>query len=381
MDSSLSVARPEERRRALMGLASTGLAGVAELRRLERLPDWHGPLEPGRGGGLGLSKGLVKALSERSALERGEVIEERTRTGKLDCITFEDGDYPDDLRHLANPPLVLWVKGRLPAMEARRVAVVGSRRCTRYAHRVASGLGRDLGRRGVAVISGLARGVDGAAHRGCLEGGGATFAVMGSGLARVYPPEHRDLVDAIVEKGGGVLTEFHPEAPPLPGNFPRRNRLIAAFSHALVLVEATRKSGGLITVRWACDLGREVFAVPGQVDNPGAEGTLALIRDGVRCVTSAADVLEDMGWRSEEDAESAASTSEPKPPAGRGRLNARQERVLALLDHEPCPLDDLLRGLEYSPGETLTLLLSLELEGWVAQEPGLRFRKLSRTEG
>ncbi len=377
MQPSVSVRRVEERHRILVGLASTGLAGIAELRRLERCPNWHAALEPHHGRGLGLSKALTTALVEQPAIARGDVVLEQTEAMGLDWLTFEDDRYPDDFMHLANPPLVLWVKGRLPAPEQPRVGIVGSRRCSRYAGRVAANLGRDLGRRGVSVISGLARGVDGAAHRGCVEGDGTTIAIMGSGLARIYPPEHGGLVEAIVESGGGVLTEFQPDAPPLPRNFPRRNRLIAALSQALVLVEATRKSGGLITVRWASDLGREIFAVPGQVDNPSAEGTLALIRDGVRCVTSAADIVEDMGWAGDEESRIVKSIG--SEPTGRRRLNARQERVLALLDHEPCPLDDLLRGLEYSPGETLTILLSLELDGWVAQEPGLRFRKLSRS--
>ena len=367
-----------DRRLAILGLASTGLAGVAELRRLERSPAWQRGFASHRGRGLGLSKALAAALEEQPAPERGEGVLAKTEAMGLDWVTFEDDRYPGELMHLANPPLVLWVKGRLPAPEEPRVGIVGSRRCSRYAGRVAENLGRDLGRRGVSVISGLARGVDGAAHRGCVEAGGKTTAIMGSGLARIYPPEHAGLVEAIVESGGGVITEFPPEAAPLPRNFPRRNRLIAALSQALVLVEATRKSGGLITVRWASDLGREVFAIPGQVDNPRAEGTLALIRDGVRCVTSAADIMQDMGWDDEEDGASVEQAQ--SKPASRRRLNARQQRVLALLDHEPCPLDDLLRGLEYSPGETLTLLLSLELDGWVAQEPGLRFRKLARQE-
>lgn len=258
----------------------------------------------------------------------------------------------------------------MPEPGVPSVALVGARRASRYGTAQAERIARGLAERGVEVISGLARGVDRAAHEGALAGRGRTHGVLGCGLARVYPPEHGALATAMAATGS-VISEFSPGVPPLPGNFPRRNRLIAALADALLLIEAGEKSGGLITVRWAGDLGRDIFVLPGQTDNPSAAGCLALLRDGARLVRHADDILEDLGWDLQRPERDGSPDVPPRIP-----LEPGDKRLLALLDHEAVELEVLLGALDQGPGELLTRLLSLELKGLVAQEPGLRFRRV-----
>jgi DNA processing protein len=203
-------------------------------------------------------------------------------------------DYPASLATISTPPHLLYVRGTIEAADANAVALVGSRHCTAYGRRVAERLAADLVRAGMTVVSGLARGVDGCAHRGALQAGGRTLAVLACGLARVYPPEHKELAGQVAASGA-LLSEAAMAMEPMAGMFPARNRIISGMSRAVVVVEAAEKSGALITASHAADQGRPVFAVPGPIDSPASGGTHALIRQGAVLCRGVEDVLEGAG--------------------------------------------------------------------------------------
>ena len=234
--------------------------------------------------------------------------------------TVEDeGEYPVQLREIYDPPPVLYVLGRLLAEEGCLVAVVGARRPTSYGRRMARILGRDLAQRGCTVVSGMARGIDIAAHEGALEGGGRTVAVAGCGLSRVYPPEATVLQDAIIEKGA-VISERPLEDPPLARHFPQRNRIISGLSAGTVVVEAAERSGALITGRLAAEQGREVMAVPGRADSDKSKGAHRLLREGAALVESAEDIIAQLS------PEWTARLSRPGAGGGEGRAGTPRSR-------------------------------------------------------
>jgi DNA processing protein len=223
-----------------------------------------------------------------------ELLAAGTRGGMV-VIREDDERYPPLLRTIVDPPPVLWVRGRAAVLARPAVAIVGSRAATAYALEVAARLGGELADRGLLVVSGLARGADGAAHRGCLSAGGATVAVLGCGPDVVYPPEH-DALAASICVDGALVSELGPGAPPLPDHFPLRNRLISGISLAVVVVEANERSGSLITARCALEQGRDVMAVPGSVLGGRNRGSHALLKDGAKVVETADDILEELGW-------------------------------------------------------------------------------------
>jgi DNA processing protein len=214
---------------------------------------------------------------------------------QIEAVALFDARYPALLACIPDPPPVLWAQGRLDCLERPTVAIVGSRAATPYALEVGGRISAELARLGVLVASGLARGVDSAAHRGCLREQGRTIAVLGSGLDRVYPPEHADLA-AEIGQAGLLLTELAPGAAALPAHFPLRNRIISGISLATVVVEASEHSGSLITARCALEQGREVMAVPGSVLSGRNRGSHALLKDGAKVVESADDILQELGW-------------------------------------------------------------------------------------
>jgi DNA processing protein len=216
--------------------------------------------------------------------------------------------YPPPLAGLTNPPPLLYLRGEWTEADANAVGVVGSRSCTAYGKRLAEGIARGLVRAGLTVVSGLARGIDGAAHRAALDAGGRTIAVLAGGLSAIYPPEHAGLATEVVGRGC-LVSESPMAAEPLPGMFHARNRIISGLSRAVVVVEANARSGALITARHALEQGREVFAVPGPVDSPASAGCLLLIRNGARLVRSADDILEDL---------KGIAAPDYSAPAGRG---------------------------------------------------------------
>lgn len=272
-------------------------------------------------------------------------------------------EYPPPLLTLPDPPLALWIRGDASALSAPAVALVGSRAARPAAVEVATAMAADLARCGVVVVSGLARGVDAAAHRGALTAG-RTVAVLGTGLDRVYPVAHTALADAVA-LAGALVTEFVPGTPPRAHHFPLRNRILSGLAQAVVVVEASDRSGSLITARLALEQGRDVMVVPGDVRGGANRGGHALLRDGARLVESAADVLDELGWRPSPArpgaADAAPSTGTATPPA--------MPPVLAALHRSGgLTLDDLARSTGTSAPILLRDLLDFELAGLVVRD-------------
>jgi DNA processing protein len=315
--------------------------------------------------------GISSQAARRIVAGRGEerrLDEELRRAGEagVAVVTLEDAEYPALLRTIPDPPLALYVRGRL-ADERPGIAVVGSRHASAYGLQCADRLGYDLALRGLAVVSGLARGIDGAAHEGALKAGGRALAVRGNGLAQIYPLEHEELAARVAEQGA-LVSEYPLETPPHARNFPRRNRIIAGLSLGVVVVEAARRSGALITADLALEQGREVFAVPGPMTAVTSQGTHALLKQGARLVTSVEDILEELGLE------------EPAPPArlgprpGRTALEEPQARVFACVSaQEPHYLDVIASESGLAVADVSSALVQLELKRLVRQLPGKRF--------
>ena len=284
----------------------------------------------------------------------------------LTAVTIRDEAYPPALLDIPDPPPVLWVAGRADVLSRVAVAIVGSRAGSSYALSVAERLGADLAARGVVVVSGLARGVDSAAHQGALSVGGVTVGVLGCGADVVYPPEHGGLAAAMRERGA-LVSELPPRTAPRPGFFPRRNRIISGLVRAVVVIEAGDRSGSLITARMALEQGRDVLAVPGNVLSGRNRGGHALLRDGARLVETADDILEELGLAS-------------GAGAGRGGDTPETDPVLAaLVPGEPADLGQISLKTGLGASQLLPRLLELELHGTVRREPGGRFVRFDRT--
>jgi DNA processing protein len=283
----------------------------------------------------------------------------------IDFITSRDDTYPPMLRHVIDPPIVLWTKGSQAILTKDAVAVVGSRSATPMALTIARRLGRQLAEFGIVVVSGMARGVDGAAHEGALDAGGETVAVLGSGPDIVYPREH-DRLAARIASAGVIVSEFAPGTPSLPRHFPMRNRIISGVVSAVVVVEASERSGSLITARLAVEQGREVLAVPGNVLSGRSRGSHLLIRDGAGIVETAADVLEYLGWARSRHFSGTDATNSLQ-------LNELEERMAR---GEPYSAEDLA-GRTGRPIATLLADLGiLELEGRIVRVAGGRYIRL-----
>lgn len=278
-------------------------------------------------------------------------------------IRMGDPEYPRLLAEIPTPPERLFAAGR-PMEPAPLLSVVGSRRPSRYGLEVARWISGELAEAGVVVVSGMAVGIDAAAHRGALEAGASTIAVLGCGLDVCYPRVNAELLRS-VHRRGTVISEHRPGTPPLPGHFPVRNRIIAGMSLGVVIVEARLGGGAMITARLAGELGREVFAVAGPVHAHGSQGPHALVRDGARLVTSAADILDDVGLL-----RLRPSASEKSP-----ELPPDESRVLAVCEAEPALLDQIARDAGMPASSACSVLARLELKGLVARHPGARFAR------
>jgi DNA processing protein len=287
-------------------------------------------------------------------------------------IPLGDPRYPAALAVIHDPPPVLWTRGRVESLHGPMVAVVGSRAASPYALQVARKLGADLARRKVTVVSGMARGVDSAAHEGALDGGGVTVAVFGCGVGVVYPPEHAPLA-ARIRVAGALLSEFPPDAPPLPAHFPQRNRIISGLALAVVVVEAAEKSGSLITARFALEQGREVLAVPGNILSGRNSGAHALLRDGAKIVEGVDDILEEI-QRGIRDWGFGARDSGFGAEGSKAAESASQDPVLLhMAVAEPYDLDELAALSGVDRITLLPRLLELELAGAVQRVDGGRF--------
>lgn len=284
-------------------------------------------------------------------------------------LTKLDPRYPPRLRELCDAPHVLYYFGDPSIADARAIAIVGSRAATTYGRTVAATFARDAGIYGATVVSGLARGIDAAAHSAAVESGGKTVAVIGSGLGALYPPYHSLLADEIVAGGGAILSEFPPAMVARPHHFPMRNRIVAALADATIVTEAAHRSGALITTRLADECGRRVFAVPGDIDRPTSAGTNALIRDGVSAATSMADVAEILGWQPIYGSQSKPKTADAS--------SAGADPLLVLLAGAALDVDELSVRSGQPASDVAAQLTMLELRGAVERRAGGTFAAVS----
>ena len=353
-------------------VAISVLPGIARMRAAAVFK----ALRESAGGGGTTVEDVIAACAPRSdpssvaakAREDAARLLQAARDAGIEPVRWDDERYPPLLRTIVDPPPVLWVRGVTAVLARPAVAIVGSRAATPYALEVASRLAGELAERRMLVVSGLARGADGAAHRGCLAAGGASVAVLGSGPDLIYPPEHRELAASLCIDGA-VVSELGPGAPPLPEHFPQRNRLISGISLAVVVVEANEKSGSLITARCALDQNRDVMAVPGSVLGGRNRGSHALLKDGATVVETADDILEELGWPALRSAtglglSSNSLTADPLL----GRLSAG----------DVYDLDEMSAALGVPGSKLLARLTEWEMRGLVVRVAGGRYALAGR---
>jgi DNA processing protein len=321
-------------------------------------------------GALGVEKEKARALTSSKILDKACREIERLKRKKYSILTLENRNYPEYLREIFDPPFVLYCAGNIEALKGPAVSIVGARKPSAYGRAVAEKLARDLASRGIVVVSGLARGVDSIAHWGALEGG-KTVAVLGSGLEIIYPRENYALFHKVVEQGA-VISEFPLKSRPLGFHFPIRNRIISGLSLAVVVVEATKKSGSLISARLALEQNREVMAVPGNITSNLSQGTNWLIKIGAKLVESWEDVAEELASPLKEKLLSQKKEEKEKPSS----LSSQEQKVFGLLGSDTLiHIDELVEGTEFSVSEILSVLLKLELRGFVFQRPGKYFQR------
>jgi len=290
----------------------------------------------------------------------------------LHVLTWADATYPADLRETYDPPIVLYVMGEVLERDRHAVAIVGSRRTTTYGLSTAKKFGFQLSHAGMTVVSGLARGIDTAAHEGALAGGGRTIAVIGSGLGQLYPPENQPLAEKIASGGkGAVISEFPVDYPPDKQSFPLRNRIVAGWCQGLVVIEAPARSGALITAGQATELGRTIFAVPGQIDRPNSMGSNRLIQEGARLVMDGGEILDELGCLF--PSRSTTGSARGTPPTL--DLTAEERAIFDALGDEEALVDQLVSRSGLSPSTVSTTLLRLQMKRLVQALPGNYFVK------
>lgn len=314
----------------------------------------------------GIGPKLSAAISAaRNSLEPQRELD-RCRQARVDLLRIGDDAYPRMLAKICDPPPVLYCRGDLLPRDEIAIGIVGSRHCTLYGRQQAERLAAALARAGVTIISGLARGIDAAAHRGALAAGGRTVAVCATGLANIYPPEHTELAREIVASGA-VVSEAPLDRGPSAGIFPQRNRIISGLSLGVIIVEATRKSGALHTARHAMEQGREVFAVPGRIDSLASEGCHDLLRDGATLVRHPDDVLEDLGpLITPVSPDSDQTVHSPRELT----LSDQERQVLNLVTNDPQPIDQILQAADIESSRVLSTLTVLEMKRHIRRLPG-----------
>ena len=316
----------------------------------------------------GMGPKTAAALHAARAVDVGP-IHRRAEALGVRIISMSSPDFPVALKSIYDPPIVLYVKGDLLPTDLLAIAVVGARRCSIYGQTQAERLASGLARCGFTVVSGLARGIDIAAHRGALRAKGRTFAVLACGLGRVYPPEHKEMAERIAENGA-LISELPLNAAPQREAFPARNRLVSGLSLGVLVVEAARNSGSLITARHAAEQGREVFALPGQVDSPLNRGSHALIKDGAKLVEDVDDIIKELGPLSRTVvAESGEVYDDPRLLS----MNQKEAQVYSVLSSTPQAIDDIITALRLPASEVSSTLTVLEIKRFVKQLSGKRF--------
>ncbi len=317
---------------------------------------------------IGIAEDEAVILTSPLILDRASAEIERLEKSRYFVITLEDEAYPSYLREIFDPPVVLYGAGQAETLKGLAVSIVGSRKPSAYGRNVAARLAEDLGSRGLVVVSGMARGIDSIAHQGALKGG-RTIAVLGSGLDNIYPRENRALFEKIIEQGV-VLTEFPLGSKPLGFHFPIRNRIISGLSLALIVVEATLRSGSLISARLALDQNRAVLSVPGNVTSHLSQGTNWLIKSGARVVESWKDVAEELPSPLKEQL---LSQDEEK---ARPSMTTKEKELYGFLKPDSqTHIDEILDKSDVSVSEALSLLLNLELKGLIFQSPGKYYQR------
>jgi DNA processing protein len=324
----------------------------------------------------GITAELAAAIRRTPELDVSAELEEARRLG-IALVPYTDPAYPANLRLLDDAPLLLYMRGTIEERDRIAIAVVGARNCSYYGLSQAERLSYGLARAGFCIVSGLAWGIDAAAHRAALKAGGRTIAVQGCGLKGVYPEEHAELAEEIA-RHGAVLSEVPLDTPPRAQNFPPRNRIISGLSLGVVVVEARRNSGALITARWAMETGKEVYAVPGQINDPRSRGCHALLKDGAKLVESIEDIVEELGPLAQSIELPAREGEEAYLSRGNlAGLTESERKAYAAVGHAPVTVDEVSAAGQLGVSRTLASLLVLEMRGLVKQLPGKRFVRTS----
>ncbi|MBX7172319.1 MAG: DNA-processing protein DprA [Pyrinomonadaceae bacterium] len=330
---------------------------------------------------LRLRAEAIDSIQNKEFHDKAEAELEQVKALGGDVLILDDGSYPFLLREISDPPITLYVRGNWQAcFDAPCVGVVGSRKCSTYGENASQMLSRDLAKEGICIVSGLARGIDSAAHRGTIEAGGKTIAVLGTGLDNIYPKENARLVEEILESGGAIVTQFPLGTPPLRENFPYRNRVISGLSLGVLVVEASEKSGSLITARLATEQNREVFAVPGNITSKNSFGTNYLIKSGAKLVQQWQDVVNELPTdiSSEILPPKIKKTVEEKPQAELlpADLTEQELKIWKLLStDEPTHVDDLVEKTGYPVGDLLMSLLGLEMRELIREVTAKRYAR------
>jgi DNA processing protein len=327
-------------------------AGAAELTRIE-----------------GMRRDIAAKITNRALDREAEGEIRKAEQSNVRILVYTDPSYPVFLREIYNPPMVLFVRGKEIPLDMTFIGVVGSRNPTHYGRKAAEKIALGLARRGAGVVSGLARGIDAAAHTGCLMGNGFTIGVLGTGIDVVYPESNKALFQRIEDKGA-IVSEFLTGTPPEPRNFPIRNRIISGLSRGTVVVEATRNSGSLITASLALEQGRDVFAVPGSIDSFKSTGSHLLIKQGAKLIENADDILAEFGFFGRGVAEKSALTNPDGTPRD---MNEFEKKVYETIGDYPIHMDDIVRLGNMDAGKVAGILMKMELEGIVRQLPGRMF--------
>ncbi|MDO8618864.1 MAG: DNA-processing protein DprA [Candidatus Daviesbacteria bacterium] len=303
---------------------------------------------------VGLPTKVVSNLIEtRKTLDPQEYLDSIIKSG-IKILTIFDEDYPKLLKQIYDPPVVLYYKGEVD-WNKKAIAVVGTRKITGYGRSVTEQFVKDLAFAGLTIVSGLARGVDTVAHKSAIEAGGQTIAVLGGGLNEIYPPENRQLAREIIDGHGVIMSEFAPDEPSVPGNFPARNRIIAGLSLGVLVTEAAYDSGSLITAREAIEQGKEVFAIPGPITSDLSKGPVSLIQDGAKPVFDAVDILEELG----------VNSSQGKSQVATENMTDEEKAILELLENEQLHIDNICRSLNLSAAQVSGTLLKMEIIGLI----------------
>lgn len=350
--------------------AIPGIGNVTFRRLLERFETPEAVLAaPAQtlAGVRGITPGVLEAIRHGSWRGFAEAECFRLAASGARLVTFTSADYPKSLFEITDPPPFLYVRGELRCHETA-VAIVGSRRATAYGLQTTARLAEALAGQGVTVISGMARGVDTAAHKGALAAGGRTIGVLGCGIDRIYPPENLRLFNEMAENGG-LVSEFPLGTQPLAENFPRRNRIISGLSRGVLVVEATENSGSLITAQYALEHGRDVFAVPGNISFATSRGSNRLIKQGAKLVDCVEDILEELPGFAREPETAAGQAPAPRTFS----LTPKEAAIYEVLARAPLHIDDIISQTELTAGEVSSMLLHLELKGAVTPLPGMHY--------